>query len=159
MAEVELPAFTPQQKEHSERFVSLMRSSIERDGAIPFSEFMHRSLYEAGLGYYVSGFSKLGKHGDFTTAPETSEHFAVCLANQCMQVFDEIGQADILEFGSGSGRLASDLLNALATADKLPETYFILDVSPELKQEQQHLLQRELSLDAYSRVQWLQKAL
>ena len=156
MAEVELPAFTPQQKENSERFVSLMRSYIERDGAMPFSEYMHRSLYEVGLGYYVNGFSKLGKYGDFTTAPEISDHFAVCLANQCIQVFDEIGQADILEFGSGSGRLASDLLTALESAGRLPDTYFILDVSPELKQEQQHFLRQELSLDVYNRVQWLQ---
>jgi len=156
MAEVELPAFTPQQKENSDRFVSLMRSYIERDGAMPFSEYMHRSLYEVGLGYYVNGFSKLGKHGDFTTAPEISDHFAVCLANQCIQVFDEIGQADILEFGSGSGRLASDLLTALESAGRLPDTYFILDVSPELKQEQQHFLRQELSLGVYNRVQWLQ---
>ena len=156
MAEVELPAFTPQQKENSDRFVSLMRSYIERDGAMPFSEYMHRSLYEVGLGYYVNGFSKLGKYGDFTTAPEISDHFAVCLANQCIQVFDEIGQADILEFGSGSGRLASDLLTALESAGRLPDTYFILDVSPELKQEQQHFLRQELSLDVYNRVQWLQ---
>ena len=156
MAEAELPPPTLQQKENSERFVLLMRSLIECNGAMPFSEFMHRSLYEAGLGYYVNGFSKLGKHGDFTTAPETSEHFAVCLARQCMQVFDEIGQADILEFGSGSGRLAVDLLNSLATAGRLPASYCILDVSPELQQEQQLFLQQELSPDVYNRVRWLQ---
>ena len=156
MAEVELPALTPQQKENSDRFVSLMRSLIERDGAMPFSEYMHRSLYENGLGYYVNGFSKLGRHGDFTTAPETSEHFAVCLARQCVQVFDELGQADILEFGSGSGQLAADILNALDPLDKLPARYCILEVSPDLQQEQQQLLQRELSEDVYSRVCWLQ---
>ena len=156
MAEVELPALTPQQKENSDRFVSLMRSLIERDGAMPFSEYMHRSLYENGLGYYVNGFSKLGRHGDFTTAPETSEHFAVCLARQCVQVFDELGQADILEFGSGSGQLAADILNALDPLDKLPARYCILEVSRELQQEQQQLLQRELSEDVYSRVCWLQ---
>ena len=156
MAEVELPALTPQQKENSDRFVSLMRSLIERDGAMPFSEYMHRSLYENGLGYYVNGFSKLGRHGDFTTAPETSEHFAVCLARQCVQVFDELGQADILEFGSGSGQLAADMLNALDPLDKLPARYCIIEVSPDLQQEQQRLLQQKLSEDVYSRVCWLQ---
>ena len=156
MAEVELPALTPQQKENSDRFVSLMRSLIERDGAMPFSEYMHRSLYENGLGYYVNGFSKLGRHGDFTTAPETSEHFAVCLARQCVQVFDELGQADILEFGSGSGQLAADILNALDPLDKLPARYCIIEVSPDLQQEQQRLLQQKLSEDVYSRVCWLQ---
>ena len=156
MAEVELPALTPQQKENSDRFVSLMRSLIERDGAMPFSEYMHRSLYENGLGYYVNGFSKLGRHGDFTTAPETSEHFAVCLARQCVQVFDELGQVDILEFGSGSGQLAADILNALDPLDKLPARYCIIEVSPDLQQEQQRLLQQKLSEDVCSRVCWLQ---
>ena len=157
MAEVELPALTKQQKENSEHFVALMRSVIEREGAMPFSEYMHRSLYEPGLGYYVNGFSKLGRHGDFTTAPETSEHFAVCLANQCMQVFDEIDQTDILEFGSGSGRLAADLLNTLASAGRLPASYCILDVSPELQQEQRQFLQQALAADVFSRVRWLQQ--
>jgi len=156
MAEVELPAFTEIQKESSDRFVALMGGEIMRNGAIPFSDFMHRSLYEPGLGYYVNGLSKLGKHGDFTTAPETSEHLAVCIANQCKQVFDAIGPAEILEFGSGSGRLAVDLLKALEKHDCLPLSYLILDVSSELQQEQQQLLQTELPENVHRRVQWLQ---
>lgn len=157
MAEVELPAFTPSQKESSDRFVSLIQTEINRSGAMPFSDFMHRSLYQPQLGYYVNGFSKLGEHGDFTTAPETSEHFAVCIANQCRQVFDAIGSSDILEFGSGSGRLAVDLLKALANLDCLPLSYLILDVSADLQQEQQQLLQSELPANIYRRVQWLQR--
>jgi len=157
MAEVELPAFTPSQKESSDRFVALIQTEIKRSGAMPFSDFMHRSLYEPELGYYVNGFSKFGKHGDFTTAPETSEHFAVCIANQCRQVFDAIGSSDILEFGSGSGRLAVDLLKALANLDCLPLSYLILDVSADLQREQRQLLHSELPANIYRRVQWLQR--
>ncbi len=157
MAEVELPALTPQQKELSDIFVARVRASIERDGAIPFSEFMQRSLYEPGLGYYVNGFSKLGVHGDFITAPEISEHFAVCLAAQCMQVFEAIGTAHILEFGGGSGQLAVDLLKTLLQKRHLPESYQILEVSPDLQQEQRQLIERELPAEAAGKVAWLDR--
>lgn len=155
MAEVDLPPFTPLQKEVSDRFDKLIRARIERDGSMPFSEYMQRSLYERNLGYYVNGFSKLGVHGDFTTAPEISEHFAVCLANQCVQVFEAIGAAHILEFGGGSGRLATDLLKTLMQKNSLPQSYQILEVSPELQQEQRQLIESELPADVCSKVIWL----
>ena len=157
MAEVELPPLTPQQKEVSDLFVDRIRVAIKRDGGMSFSEYMQRSLYEPGLGYYVNGFSKLGKNGDFITAPEISEHFAVCLANQCTQVFDAIGKADILEFGGGSGRLAADLLKTLLQKNSLPLSYQILEVSPELQQEQRQLIECELPADVCSKVVWLNR--
>lgn len=156
MARVELPPLTSAQQDISDRFVALMRDCIALEGAMPFSEYMQRSLYEPGLGYYVNGFSKLGKDGDFTTAPETSEHFAVCMANQCLQVFEETGPASILEFGGGSGRLAADILKTLDELDSLPERYFILDVSAEFQLRQRELLERELPTTVFSKVEWLQ---
>lgn len=162
MTNVELPALTAAQQAVSDRFVANIRSAIDRDGPMPFSEFMQRSLYQPGLGYYVNGFSKLGQHGDFITAPEISEHFAVCLANQCAQVAMElqVGESaaySILEFGGGSGRLAADLLTSLEQQNVLPENYLILDVSPELQQEQRQTLQAELPAAVYSRVVWLEQ--
>ena len=155
MATVELPPFSQQQKEISDRFVARVQADIQRDGAIAFSEYMHRSLYENELGYYVNGFSKLGKHGDFTTAPEISDDFAWCLAQQCQQALLEIDTGDILEFGGGSGKLALDLLNNLARLDCLPQRYLILDVSAELQQEQKQLLEKELPANVFCRVSWL----
>ena len=123
MATLELPPFTDQQKEISDRFVARLRADIQRDGAIPFSEYMQRSLYENELGYYVNGFSKLGKHGDFTTAPEISDDFAFCLSQQCQQVLSEPDARDILELGGGSGRLALDLLKSLAQTGCLRQAF------------------------------------
>ena len=157
MATLELPPFTDQQKEISDRFVARLRADIQRDGAIPFSEYMQRSLYENELGYYVNGFSKLGKHGDFTTAPEISDDFAFCLSQQCQQVLSEPDARDILELGGGSGRLALDLLKSLAQTGCLPQHYLILDVSSELQQEQKQLLERELPADVFSCVEWLNR--
>ena len=44
-------------------------------GWIPFSRFMELALYAPGLGYYSGGAAKLGRDGDFTTAPEMSPLF------------------------------------------------------------------------------------
>jgi SAM-dependent MidA family methyltransferase len=46
--------------------------------------------------------------GDFITAPETSDLFGFCLAQQCAQVLENGGS--ILEFGAGSGILAAQIL-------------------------------------------------
>lgn len=160
MSRLELPPCTPEQQETSNLFVKQMHALIERQGAMPFSEYMHRSLYEPELGYYVNGFSKLSVAGDFVTAPEISNDFALCIAKQCLQVIkallaDDVSAADILEFGGGSGRLAVDVLLALKKFDCLPERYLMLDVSPDLKQQQRLLLERLLPVDVVSRVHWV----
>ncbi len=155
MAEVELPPLTTSQQQVSDHFFELIRNSIADNGAMPFSEYMQRSLYEPGLGYYVNGFSKLGKHGDFITAPEISDHFAACIARQWIQVFESTGTATILEFGGGSGRLACDVLKQLAQQDCLPQTYQILEISPDLQHAQRQLLSSELPADIFACVDWL----
>ena len=156
MAILELPECSAQQKSVSDQFLRDICAHIEHHGAIPFSEYMHHSLYAEGLGYYVNGFSKLGKHGDFTTAPEISDDFAFCLAQQCLQVISTLDRADILEFGGGSGRLARDLLQNLHKLDALPERYLILEVSSELQQAQRELLQLQLPAEVFGKVHWLQ---
>ncbi len=159
MATVELPPFSSEQKEISDLFVARLRSEIEQLGAISFSDYMHRSLYENELGYYVNGFSKLGAHGDFVTAPEISNDFAACLATQCQQVFSALDErelpVELLELGGGSGRLAADLLLTLNENNKLPVRYLMLDVSPDLQHQQQQVLKAELPAAVFQRVQWL----
>ena len=50
---------------------NLIAADIARhDGAISFARFMELALYAPDLGYYSGGSAKLGKDGDFTTAPE-----------------------------------------------------------------------------------------
>ena len=159
MATVELPPCSQEQKAISELFVQRLRSEFAQHGAIPFSDYMQRSLYEDELGYYVNGFSKLGTHGDFVTAPEISNDFAACLATQCQQVFAALNErelpVELLELGGGSGRLATDLLLALSENDRLPLRYLMLDVSPDLQHQQQQVLKAELPPEVFQRVHWL----
>src|SRR5690606_31845887 len=86
-------------------------------GAImPFDQWMDQALYAPGLGYYAAGSAKFGGQslqGDFTTAPELTPVFGQVLARQAAQIMQACGNANILEFGAGSGALAASLIPAL----------------------------------------------
>ncbi len=139
----------------SKRLVARIKDLIkEQGGMIGFEQYMSTVLYEPGLGYYSAGSLKFGAAGDFVTAPEISSLFSQCLAHQCGQVLDELGLGSILELGAGTGVMARDLLLELEKIDLLPESYFILEVSADLKQRQQELLNQSIP-HLMERVIWL----
>lgn len=140
---------------HSERLTDYIRKDIERQGApIDFARFMQLALYTPGLGYYAAGAHKLGKGGDFVTAPEISPLFAECLAAQWQPLLKTLTNPCILEIGAGSGQFASDILHALAKNNSLPDQYLILEVSAELRDRQTHFLQATCP-QWFSRIKWL----
>ena len=142
---------------HSERCADYIRARIrDAGGSISFAEFMHYALYAPGLGYYAAGARKFGADGDFITAPEISPLFGRVVAKQCAAVLQETGEASVLEFGAGSGRLALEMLRALHELDALPAEYRILEVSADLRERQQGLLFRELPGWA-DRIVWLDR--
>ena len=125
---------------HSRSVQTMIQDKINVAGGwIPFDQFMNLALYAPGAGYYSGGATKLGSAGDFVTAPEVSSLFGRTLAQQVIQISGQVKNADILEFGAGSGKLALDLLFELEKLNYLPEKYFILEVSAELRQRQQSL--------------------
>lgn len=143
------------EKAHSEKLTAKIRQEIVKSGhGISFAQFMELALYAPGLGYYTAGKHKLGAGGDFLTAPEISSLFAKSIARQCQQIAVEFSSYDILEFGAGSGVFAKDILLALDEAGALPEHYFILEVSGDLRDRQKQLLQSECP-QFLSRIQWL----
>lgn len=152
-----LPIPSSEAQAHSEQLVQKIRAAIATNGGkIPFRHFMQMALYEPQLGYYVAGLNKFGAEGDFVTAPEISALFSQCLAQQCAQILAELGGGNILELGAGSGRMAADLLTQLQTIDQLPEHYYILEVSPDLRARQQQTLQTALP-DFFERIHWLER--
>jgi SAM-dependent MidA family methyltransferase len=133
----------------------LLRERIAAAGGwMPFDEYMRIALYEPGLGYYSAGSHKLGAGGDFTTAPEISPLFGRCLARHCADVLGALGGGEVLELGAGSGRLAFDVLTAMAEQGAPPSHYRILEVSADLRERQQQLL-ATLPAELAQRVQWL----
>jgi SAM-dependent MidA family methyltransferase len=141
------------------RHAALVRQSIAaeiaaRGGWMPFEAYMERALYAPGLGYYSAGARKFGAGGDFTTAPEISVLFGGCLARQAAEILRNLDGGSILEIGAGSGKLAADLLKRLASLGRLPERYWILEVSADLKDRQSAYLRAEVP-QYFDRVGWL----
>lgn len=140
---------------HSERVAAYIRQHIEDDGgSISFAEFMHHALYAPGLGYYTAGSTKFGEAGDFVTAPEISTVFGRVLARQCAEVLGQMESRTVLEYGAGSGKLAVDMLRALAEMEALPESYLILEVSPDLCERQETYINQQAP-DLARLVSWL----
>ena len=108
-----LPAPTSDALAASHALQSLIAAEIERaSGAIPFERFMELALYAPDLGYYSGGAAKLGKEGDFTTAPEMTPLFGAALAQVASAIMAQ-SAPQILEFGAGTGKLARDILTEL----------------------------------------------
>ena len=150
-----LPKPDPAAAAHSEKVKQHILAEIREHGSIPFARFMELALYAPGLGYYSAGAHKFGAGGDFVTAPEISPLFSRCLARQCQQVLAEIPDSDILELGAGTGIMAADILLELEKLNTLPSHYYILEISAELKQRQQALLQQKIP-HLINRVTWLE---
>lgn len=150
----QLPVPQTEALQHSQRLVEMIAEEIKAHGPITFKRYMELALYAPGLGYYSAGAQKFGADGDFVTAPEISPLFSQCLAGYCSQVISQIGGGDILEFGAGSGVMAADILLELDRLDCLPERYYILEVSAELKQRQQQLIKQKIP-SFFAKVVWL----
>lgn len=129
----------------------LIRQEIRaNNGWIPFTRYMELALYAPDLGYYAGGSAKLGKDGDFTTAPEITPLFGGTLALFAEELFAS-RPLDILEFGAGTGKLAGDILQTLRQRGVAVAAYQIVELSAELRSRQQQALRD------YPQVQWLDK--
>lgn len=126
-------ALTPDEQTHLQAVQDHLALLIrQRDGFMPFDEWMSHALYAPGLGYYSGGAAKLGPAGDFVTAPEVSALFGRCVARQALEALAAIGGGEVLELGGGTGALAEA---ALAEAgDGL--AWSMLEPSPELRERQ-----------------------
>lgn len=141
--------------ERSKQLTDVLRERILAQGeAISFAEYMEQVLYHPALGYYNRPDFTLGKKGDFITAPLISPLYARCFAQQCQQCLSVLGGGDILEIGAGTGHFAADLLSALQRLEALPAHYYIYEISPALRSQQQQFLQAACPL-LYSRIVWL----
>lgn len=127
---------------------------LQKKKALSFPEYMNLVLYAPGEGYYSAGLPKIGAQGDFITAPELTPLFGKSLANQCQQIFAVIDSPILFEYGAGTGILCVDLLTHLEQINSLPQIYYILELSAELRHRQQELIQQKIPHLAH-KVQWL----
>ncbi len=147
---------------HSRRLAEYIAAEIAADGPLPFAQFMALALYAPGLGYYSAGSRKFGAAGDFVTAPELGSAFAHALSHCLATAMAPLDGWSLLEPGGGSGALAADLLLALEQRHALPERYWLLEISGDLRERQRatlharcpHLLDRVAWLDAPPTSPW-----
>ncbi|VAW95187.1 SAM-dependent methyltransferase, MidA [hydrothermal vent metagenome] len=152
---VRLPEPDGKAQAHSMALIRLIVDEIAcAGGQISFARYMELALFAPGLGYYSAGSQKFGASGDFVTAPEISPLFSRCLARQTAEVLENLGGGDVLEVGAGSGIMAADLLAELALLGSLPEQYFLLELSADLRQRQRETLTQKVP-HLLARVQWL----
>src|SRR5471030_1829204 len=148
-AGMSLPAPSSDALAASHALQHLIAADIARhSGAISFARFMELALYAPDLGYYSGGAAKLGKDGDFTTAPEMTPLFGAALAHAAAAIMAQ-SAPHILEFGAGTGKLARDILTELAAAGVAVERYAIVELSGELRARQ------EQALADFPQVVWL----
>jgi SAM-dependent MidA family methyltransferase len=156
-----LPEASAESLEYSQQLSDLVQQEMAKAGGwLSFSDFMHMALYTPALGYYSGGLTKFGSDesggGDFVTAPQISPLFAQSLARQVGQVLSSVSRdANVLELGAGTGKLAADLLLALDELNQLPNQYCILEVSDHLRQVQRDTLKEKLPQALFGKVTWL----
>ncbi|MBF0161708.1 MAG: SAM-dependent methyltransferase [Magnetococcales bacterium] len=125
---------------------TILQDAIRQAGGLlPFHQFMQQALYHPEQGYYMSQRPRLGRAGDFVTAPEMTSLFGELLTLHCIEVWQRLGQParfDVVEAGAGSGKLAADICR---TARHFPAfqavlTYTILEISPTFQTRQRQTL-------------------
>lgn len=151
MQKLSLPIPAPEALAASQALQQQIAADIRRhQGWIPFSRYMELALYTPQTGYYSGGAAKLGKDGDFTTAPEMSPLFGASLATLAGTLFAQI-LPQVMEFGAGTGKLARDFLTECQFSGITVERYFIVELSGELRARQEELLRN------FPQVVWLQE--
>ena len=105
---------------------ALLLAAIRDCGPITVADFMELALYHPEHGYYASASRRSGRHGDFFTSVDVGPLFGQLLAVQIVEMWSVLraqGAAGfhLVEAGAGDGRLARDILDAIATAS--PDLY------------------------------------
>ena len=155
-SQASLPLPSPEQIAHSALLVERIIAHIKaQNGVISFRDYMQHCLYEPGLGYYAAGSIKFGAAGDFVTAPEISTLFGACLANQVDGLFAQGLNKNLLEIGAGTGKLCVDIIQRLSQLNRAWDCYSILEISSDLRERQQQLLQQTLSAKEFKKIRWL----
>jgi len=141
----------------SSPLVTELRTRIERDGPIPFRDFMEAALYHPRYGYYRTDAAVTSRGGDYVTSPEVHPIFGTLVCKQIVEFWRALDRPvvfTVVEAGAGRGLLARDIL---LRAQREPDfadaaRYRIAEPSPILRSTQEHTL-TEAAIDQ-SKVTW-----
>ncbi len=106
-----------------------------------FARYMELCLYHPEFGYYANA-PKIGKKGDYFTAPAVHPVFGAAVAKQILEIWEFMGKPSnfvILEAGAGEGYLALDIINYFSLRE-IDLSYWILEpFLPNQKRQKQTL--------------------
>ncbi|MEK6690193.1 MAG: SAM-dependent methyltransferase [Nitrospirota bacterium] len=125
----------------SPELVKLIVEEIRKKGPISFRDFMAMSLYDPILGYYASYRAKIGREGDYYTAPHLTPVFGAMIGKQILEIRRLLGDEGfiIVEMGGGKGILSSDILDFIKREDSTfydRVQYHIIETNPRLKEKE-----------------------
>ena len=115
--------------------LNVIKDEIREFGPISFRRFVELSLFHPQHGYYSSGKARIGRKGDFYTAPSVHRSFGETISRFFAEasLLLEGERFTVVEFGASDGQLALDILGALRK--NRPELYartdyVISEISP-----------------------------
>jgi SAM-dependent MidA family methyltransferase len=164
------PDSAPFEKHLDTPLARLIAEQIREGGPITFRDFVELALYHPELGYYNRSHTRLGKSGDFYTSSHVSPIFGWTISRAIEKhlAAGENSTAEgrrgskrprppvlIVEFGSGEGFLAKDILEYFQHLNpSLFERvqYVIVEQSPALRRAQARLFDQYPDLQ--KRVRW-----
>ena len=129
-----------------------LAQKIRDSGPIRFDLFMQAALYHPQHGFYSSGHTRTGIHGDFLTPVSAGPVLGQLLAMQVDEWHAALGHPPsicLIEQGADRGLLAADILNAITTHHpKLREAtqLHLLEPSPALTDRQRNTLRNHQEL-------------
>lgn len=112
----------------------------QNNGFLPFVDYMNWALYAPKYGYYSGRNEKIGRYGDFATAPQLTDLFGKCLSQQIEQILPQTA-GNIYEFGAGTGKLAVDIIQTLP--ENTWQNYYIIELSADLRTRQKDYIQQK----------------
>lgn len=122
---------------------------IRQSGPISFRDFMEMSLYYPGMGYYTSGYEKIGKDGDYYTSPWLTSIFGEMIAKQLEEMWKILDRRDftVVEFGGGNGSLCKDIIQQLKKNQELYDRlrYCIIEKKGRIPEDEKLSLPEKLS--------------
>lgn len=127
------------------------------DNLMSFSMFMSRCLYEPDYGYYRTFKPKVGRQGDFYTSVQVgtvmAEMIKKYMNQRCLDRGWRWSDVMVVEWGAGTGRLASQLLSICRSEGMLPRRYIMIETSSYHRQQSCELL-RSLDLYPNEQIDW-----
>jgi SAM-dependent MidA family methyltransferase len=135
------PAAQAPDRTSDQALLARIVDEIRGSGPMTFARFMELALYAPQLGYYTSPATRIGRRGDFLTAPELHPIFGAAIARFVAATWEHMGRPAsfaIREYGAGTGALARATAAALAAdAPDLARAlrYEAVEINPQRRED------------------------